>query len=575
MNKDQEAFPSRQGQPERGPLFTCLSTEAADLKKLLENYKDTLGDFYLIEVEGAGFIIQSTENVPGISKDWFFVDYDDTLVATTGVKSKRHELFLDYLHEHIDPNIDIEDSKKIMDVTDKFARWAQEPGRGDMYNPAAHIVSLSWTVIMLSQTPPEARKQEMPKILERLKATKAVLDAQVENSSVETPFYFDQHTRKLIATEEAPWSTKIEQVMDQSIIHPPQYEETIEAAKILRGTGFNIGVFTYGEQYFQLRKVLELLKAHPQMGVSQIWLSYVSKGDFIEKSLQTEATKRASEHLSKEQDRYIRDLLIPRLATPLGYAPQIIVFFDDNPRELDAVEGANKLLIVSTGSKFQPVRSLRVNTREEQKPWDEDKPKVDTRVTQFSGQQIADFLNKVRTRAWQERLRSAKTYYLEKAPIERAIDGVIRARGFTLITVGTDLNHTTHGLPNGADLDAMASLLGKSVTVLEDGDVYQYMYLEDEDQSFFTTKYTGTLTDISASGIKVSCESQRYFEKRSEKVRGGDEGTEMMHGTKGLFIPFFKHEYGYRSITRLNRILEISAEDARLEFPHPYHQKEI
>ncbi len=115
--------------------------EEDKLQILIEKYKDRLGNFDLVPVGTAGFILQSQRQRPMAGNDWVFFDYDDTLVATTAVKEERLKQYIEHL-EKSGIQLTPEQAKKIMDLTDKFSRWEENEGEGRIYHANSHMVAL-------------------------------------------------------------------------------------------------------------------------------------------------------------------------------------------------------------------------------------------------------------------------------------------------------------------------------------------------------------------------------------------------------------------------------------------------
>lgn len=171
------------------------------------------------------------------------------------------------------------------------------------------------------------------------------------------------------------WSKDIEDIFIQTMINPPQYEETIEAAK---ETGrpstsidrTNLGIFTYGDPYYQLLKVFELMKQHPDFAISQIWLTRAPKGDFVVQAVKEKSTtKFEQDYVPAELEDYPGEGIAYGSSYVLGQTEHVIVMLDDNPKELSSILSSNDYLKENTKSQFVVVRSKRAGTKEQNREW--------------------------------------------------------------------------------------------------------------------------------------------------------------------------------------------------------------
>lgn len=158
-------------------------------------------------------------------------------------------------------------------------------------------------------------------------------------------------------------------------INPPAYDDVISAATRLGSPTdsihrTNVGVFTYGDPYFQLLKTLELMDKNPELALSQIWLSKVPKGQFIAEAVRRKITTDLDqEYVPPELEDYPGDSLSYGSGYILGDTPHVVIMVDDDPRQLDSILESNEFLAQSTGAQFVCIRSKRANTKMEKQTW--------------------------------------------------------------------------------------------------------------------------------------------------------------------------------------------------------------
>lgn len=352
--------------------------EAKRIGVLLEKNKEALGNFDLVPVGKIGYILQSERQKPMAGNDWVFFDYDDTLVATTEVKEKRLELYRAYL-EKLGVQITEDQISKIVEMTDKFSRWEENKGEGELYHANTHMAALQWVTntVREKQDKIEEAIIDLQTSLDRIK-TQLTQDQQPQEPD---PFYFRPKDKKFILRgTDKMWSKDIENIFMQTMINPPQYEETIEAAK---ETGqprssihrTNLGIFTYGDPYYQLLKVIELMKQYPDFAISQIWVTRAPKGDFIVQTVKEKATSKfEQDYVPAGLEDYPGEGIAYGSGYVLGQTEHVIVMLDDNPRELSSILSSNDYLKESTKSQFVVVRSKRAGTKEQNREWQVNTP---------------------------------------------------------------------------------------------------------------------------------------------------------------------------------------------------------
>lgn len=535
-------------------------SEPHKINALLERYSNQ-GPFYVAPVEDSGFVIQRGPRPPSPKADWVFLDLDDTLIATTEVKKARQQLLTSYIQDGLGIELPESAIEDIMSATDKFARWQEREGSGDMYHFPVHILALSWAVEVLENTEKGALSEaplRIERTLDRIKA-----QSETPARQAREPFFFDDGIFTLGPNHENLWAEDIAQIMNVTMVHPPAFPEVLQAINLLKQSsdeeGFNIGIFTYGDQYFQLLKVLELLQEYPELEVSQIWLSKVPKGAFIEKALASDVTHNL--YLSSHPDeRPEFNELFPRhRGTPLGRAPQTIIFLDDSPKELDGVDASNRNIHTS-GSIFTPVRSLRSGIKEEQNEWGGEFV-IDVRSAQSAETMVRD-IKHMRETVWDQRLKQSARYE-NKAPLVRMDQSVSEDSPLSLLFVGTDRDYVSYGLLDEAQVVLLQQLQGEEVVVLVGHEQYIYQYEENEDQSFFARRFIGKLAAASTTGITLQDPIETSFyeldtpEGRTKEKKGS------------VIIPYYHHDYGFRSRATKEKIARIEGPNYRLDLSNP------
>lgn len=344
--------------------------EARKLKKLLEEHKEVLGGFNVIPVGSIGYVIQLMEEKPISGRDWVLFDYDDTLVATTEIKKERLMLYGEYV-KNKDIKLSDEQVYKIMDMTDGFSRWEENEGERKIYHANTHMAALQWITSVLQGIEGEIQEETIMGLEENLIRIQGQLTRGTE-SREDDPFYFRPEDRKFILHEvNKMWSRDIEGIFKQTTIRPPQYDEIIGLAREINKVDpiehqIDLGIFTYGDPHYQLLKVLELIKQNPDLVISQIWLTSVSKGDFI-----TEVVRKG-----------------------VGSERRVVVILDDNPREISSILSSEDSIRKYSNTQFVPVYSKRgeLKGRNIEPVNDTQYNVLDFETQEFSSKEILDRL---------------------------------------------------------------------------------------------------------------------------------------------------------------------------------------
>lgn len=357
---------------ESAPEITLSEIESRKIGKLVERKRESLGSFDIAPVGDSGFLLQSQEQKPMAGNDWVLFDYDDTLAAYAEAKEDRMKLYIQYVIDTISPEIPNEIAKKLLKSTDQFSRWETKQGEGRHYHVSAHMSALTWATEYLRDHMNEDVSEIASTIETKLYNIKKQL---TDNTKPEKndPFYFKNN--KLILRTKRPWSRKIENIFQKTVFNPPLYEESIEAAKKIGKLKssihrFNVGIFTYGEPYYQLEKVLNLMEKHPTLPISQIWLTRIPKGKFIQDLLETKTVQQTElDYIPPELEDYPGESLSPPSGYPLSQTPHTLVMFDDDPKQLSNILASNDYLKEKSGAKFVVVRSTRAKTKAQHHDW--------------------------------------------------------------------------------------------------------------------------------------------------------------------------------------------------------------
>lgn len=380
-------------------------TEERGLSNLVERYSEKLGGYEIHPVAESGFLLQSTKQLPMAGNDWFLFDYDDTLRGTTEVKEKRQELYKDYTRSL---GLEVSDTvlQLVMETTDKFSRWEDIDGGGSVYHANTHMSTLHWATERLrSADKLDVTDKVVPELEDRLQRIKSELEGK-DQPQEDDPFYF-KNKKFILKTNFwfpdkvlTPWSEGIKDIFMQSMINPPDYPASIQAIKEIGSPSnsihrTNLGIFTYGQPYYQLLKVFELLEQNPDTPINQIWLTKVPKGKYIEDLVKSGVNRIPPlEYVQSSMPGGSLDSEDGGISMgsgyPLGEHPHALVMIDDNPKELNSILATNEFLSRKTGASFAVVRSRGGRGREVEKEWVVDAPngEIDFRSREITSREV-------------------------------------------------------------------------------------------------------------------------------------------------------------------------------------------
>lgn len=340
-------------------IYNELPTEA----------QEAIGPLQIERVGDAGFIIQRSNHMPMAGNDWVLYDYDDTIAATTEAKKPRLLAFVEYAQKHF-PYLDEVACEKLMKASDKFSRWEEQENAGKNYHIHTHISILDWALrrtgaIVTAGTPVEDAIAEIQAVFDRIQ-TGEVHD--------DDPFYVRHEDKKLVSKGIAQRNTELENIFAQTLAHPRLYEEVIDSMRSLPGSPdsihrTNVGIITYGEPHYQLRKLFTMLQENPDLPLSQILLTNIGKGDFIKQVIASGVEKQFP--VSYVPATLIEDGDFDSLGSGgqlFSEAHHNVVIFDDDPTQLENIAQSAQEIKTSTGARVITVRSIRPGTKAEHKP---------------------------------------------------------------------------------------------------------------------------------------------------------------------------------------------------------------
>ena len=354
---------------------------------LLKKNEQNIGPHNLIEVGDVGYVIELDNYRPMAGNDWILFDYDDTLAAYTETKIIRESLFGQFLRNK-GVQIDENGIQRALTLTDDFARWEELGVPSTSYHHSAHLTAISWVTdqLIAKKAQPEGVLDDVEKKLSKIREGEA---------QEEVPFYIDQSTKRLVLRRKTPWSKELEAIFAETTLKPISYPEPIEAVKLATSPNsihrLNIGIFSYGEPYFQLAKIIKFLNESQDLPINQIWLTKVPKGKFIEELVKLKVNRKMKlEYPSAELSETEGEEIAFPSGYPLGETPHSIVIFDDSPKELSTLTKTSETLSNQTKATIVSVRSRKSGTREEQTEWEIESPygEVDFRLKNVSSKEL-------------------------------------------------------------------------------------------------------------------------------------------------------------------------------------------
>lgn len=341
--------------PKESVAATSAEINARKIALLIEKHKELLGPTEIISLGEAGLILKRETNQSAPAKDWLLLDYDDTLAASTEIKKERLRLYVEYLQNKLNLTETTTQflAENIIKLADEFARWENPSSNIKQYHLGAHMMALSWAseyLINHAQQPSEEVLAYLRTQLDSLKETIASTpDKQTAAEKLAPPFYFKAD--KLISKNKRPWLAEIENIFQQTSFNPPLYQEPLASIKSAETPSDNqlqnLVIFTYGEPYFQLSKVIKLLEQNPDLQVAQIWLTQTSKGKFVQAIWQ-------KGQVSEAQLDQVKTLTL----------------VDDDPKQLKDFADCNAYMETQAQHpQLIAIRSKRPGTKTAQKDW--------------------------------------------------------------------------------------------------------------------------------------------------------------------------------------------------------------
>lgn len=316
--------------PDRGEIT------ARKLRHLVEFYKPRLGDFEVSVVGGnAGFIVKKVrpqETAITRQRDVLLGDFDDAIGATTAIKGGpngenvgKPTHFERYKQLVTNLGVDISDNlaKTVIDKSDAFVRWEHAAGGGKIHHHREYAAVLTWATRQLLGKDPS----EMENAVEGIASTLDRIKAGERESS--DPFHFNTNGQLVMTRINHPWMREMEELIMNTMIRPPYYQEVLCAMKQLQQSqdGMDLIGMTHGDPTEQLRKFFELMSSDPEFTMEEIWLTQVGKGDFVRQAAKEKRLRKS-----------------------------VYVHFDDSPVHIAATVAANE--------HFGGMLSVRDETKE-------------------------------------------------------------------------------------------------------------------------------------------------------------------------------------------------------------------
>ncbi len=333
---------------------TSAEINARKITLLIEKSKELLGPINLIPIGEAGFLLQREQLQSTPAKDWLLLDYDDTLAASTEIKKERLKLYTEYLQENLSlPTQAVQLlAENILKLADEFARWEEQTSTIKQYHLGAHMMALSWASEYLFHHAQQSSEEILAYLTTQLNLLKQTLNLTPDNQAgkheLDLPFYFK--AGKLISKTKRPWLADIENIFQQTSLNPPLYQEplaSINSAETTTNQLQNLVIFTYGEPYFQLSKVIKLLEQNPDLAIAQIWLTQTTKGKFVQELWKTGVAQ----------------------ATKLDQARTLTLVDDDHKQLNGFVDCKAYMETQAPHLQLIAIRSKRLGTKTVQKDW--------------------------------------------------------------------------------------------------------------------------------------------------------------------------------------------------------------
>lgn len=325
-------------------VVSQFQIETRRLDILLKTSEVGLDFFIHQQVENSGYIIQNKKRAPLPDRNWLILDYDDTLAAYTRIKQERSKLLEAYF---LRLGIKLEQSQmqQIINATDQFSRWCEDDGEGVIYHPNAHLMSLQWVIDSLLQ---KTSDNEIDKVIEELLRKLAELHSSgYQNGKSDMPFYLRCRDKKLVKKNgNKLWSRELEDIFLHTVLDPPPYEDLVFAIEEIQNQVppdqiTNIGIFTFGDPYGQLFKILGFLKRNPDFPLTQIWIARRDKGSFLKERVE----------LDDSFSRIVFD------------SSRQITIIDDNPIDLASIATIQSIIPEDASLLLKLICSKRKGTK--------------------------------------------------------------------------------------------------------------------------------------------------------------------------------------------------------------------
>ncbi len=312
--------------------------EAEFLQSLLAEYP-WLGKTELVEVGDRGWLIHLLETPRRPNATILSLDFDDFLVDSLSAKAKLVQRLTSYLvaqqqmatqgalTQRPPTNSDLAQNlaplaAELAKLSDTFARWSNGNDQEKTYHSEAQAAALAWGLEQLVER--FQQKGDALKTLKQLSLTLEQINPDLTAANPRLPLDWFFIGNKLITPTypESQLQTSQRLIMETLVKPDPQIGVISGVSQLITEQSFTPMLFSGGAPPFQLMKIGEFLKTHPNLRPAMIALAKSDKGSFLQ-----EAT---SEILNKDVDksptstRMIHFDDLPLAATALAEAaPQL------------------------------------------------------------------------------------------------------------------------------------------------------------------------------------------------------------------------------------------------------------
>jgi hypothetical protein len=303
---------------------TEAEREIDQIDRLLRGSEQIREPHEIVPIDDVGYVIRFNALPTSSERPWLMADFDDFMIATTEAKSRMATAYGLYL-EQTDLSLSGAVQKRAIAIADGFAR------REGTYHLVPNVFALAWTTEQLRALP-------------GLPGT--VLDhAEQELADIKSG----------LSRARQPKATVSDDFLKvfMPIIRPQTFVDFTEVINQVGPTGMaeaNTALFTYGQPFFQLVKLAATMAEQARTGShlqhSQIWLTKIKKGDFLQRVAEKFGTTDPAAAIAAE----------------LVQSPALLLA-DDDPAQL------NSFLQTDIPVNRGALRSVRQGTKTVDRQW--------------------------------------------------------------------------------------------------------------------------------------------------------------------------------------------------------------